>query len=456
MRLGTVRIVVLSDNESSGGAAIAASRLSQALTGLGVEVIRIVGQTDWRPHPWKTELLMTHREHLLMKAIGKVSARLGTRAVGLVTSRRLGAILTRLQPDVISVHNLHTAGWGPELVAVSARLAPTVWTLHDMWSFTGRCAYAYDCRKFVTGCDATCPTPHEYPSLEPALIAPAWRLRRRILANRENLVAVCPSRWLAEEAGAGLWTGHRIEVIPNGLPLDRYVPLSRALARSALGVESSAPVVLMAAQALTARRKGGAMAVEAIEKTRSRPLTLITLGRGELPVASEGVNLISLGHIDHERTLVLAYNAADLLIHPAPVDNLPNVVMEAIACGTPCVGFAVGGVQEIVRHGTTGWLAQEVSQAGLAAAIDRSLAAIDKVQHLRSSCRGIAEAEYDARLQAQRYLAVFQSLQQPHLGTCRQHHAGRGKGTVTTAISSTQYGPTRRLVPRRSAQRTPR
>ena len=405
-----MRIIMLSDNESIGGAAIAASRLAEALCGLGAEVIRIVGQTDWRNHPWTTEILMTHREYRVMKAIGKVSTRLETQAVGLLTSRRLGALLAKLKPDIINVHNLHNAGWGPQLVGLSARLAPTIWTLHDMWSFTGGCAYSYDCRKFISGCDATCPSPREYPRLDPALIGRAWRLRRRLFAQHTNLAAICPSDWLAREARAGLWAGHRVQVIPNGLPLDRYVPLSRELARAALGVNSERPVLLAAAQALTEQRKGGKMIIEAIENIQNRPFTLITLGHGHLTIASEGIDLFSLGHIDHERTIVLAYNAADLFVHPAPVDNLPNVVMEAIACATPCAGFAVGGVPEMVRHGTTGWLAQGVSARTLSHTVDDALARIQQGADLRASCRAVAEEEYGAPLQAQRYLELFASL----------------------------------------------
>ena len=405
-----MRVVMLSDQESSGGAAIAASRLAEALIGLGTEVIRAVGQPAGRRHPWKTEALMTPRERLLLNAMGKIAGRLRMQAVHWVTSHRLRALLARVQPDVINIHNLHAAGWGAELVALSARHAPTVWTLHDMWSFTGRCAYSYDCRKFISGCDASCPTPTEYPSLDPALIARAWRLRRRLFAQHADLVAICPSDWLAQEARAGLWAGHRVQVIPNGLPLDRYVPLSRELARAALGVNSSGPVLLAAAQELTMRRKGGETVVKAIGQIRSRPLTLITLGHGHLPVASEGIRLFSLGHIDHERTMVLAYNAADLLMHAAPVDNLPNVVVEAIACGTPCAGFAVGGMPDMVRGGLTGWLAQDVSATSLAGVVDDALAGIQQGVDLRSSCRTIAEEEYDAQLQARRYLALFGSL----------------------------------------------
>jgi len=401
---------MLSDQESAGGAAIAASRLAEALVGTGAQVIRVVGQPDGRRHPWTTEALTTPREILLMNAIGKISERLKRRVIAWVTCHRLGGLLDKLQPDVVNVHNLHGAGSGPELPAVCARHAPTVWTLHDMWSFTGRCAYSHDCRKFITGCDASCPTPEEYPALGSRLIAGAWQRRRRLFAEHPDLVAVCPSEWLANEARAGFWAGHRVEVIPYGLPLDVYLPLNATLARTALAIDSCGPVLLMVAQNLAWRRKGPAILLNSLQRIRNRPFTLITLGQGHLPVASEDISLHSLGHVDHERTKVLVYNAADLLVHPAPVDNLPNVVIEAMACGTPCVGFAVGGVPDMVRPGITGWLAQDVTAQALARSVDDALVAIRQGVDLRSSCRAVAAKEYDAELQAERYLALFESL----------------------------------------------
>ena len=112
--------------------------------------------------------------------------------------------------------------------------------------------------------------------------------------------------------------------------------------------------------------------------------------------------------------LNLAYNAADLFIHPALVDNLPNVVMEAIACGIPVVGFPIGGVPDMVRPVQTGWLASEVSPEGLARAIDIALNDVKQGLDLRHSCRAVAEAEYSAGLQAQHYLSLYQSLCDKH------------------------------------------
>jgi Glycosyltransferase len=318
--------------------------------------------------------------------------------------------LLALRPDFINIHNLHSADWFPDLFRVCALHAPTVCTLHDMWSFTGRCAYSYECRKFLTGCDATCPTPQEYPARLPQRIAGDWEQRRHLLENEARLWAVAPSQWLAQEARAGLWKNRLLEVIPYGLPLDVYRPVDRILARHALGIDSTGPVILVVAQNLSERRKGGSFLIGALQKLPIRPLSLLTMGIEPLPVPGEGIQVHSLGYVTHDRMKVLAYSAADLLVHPAPVDNLPNVVLEAIACGTPVVGFPIGGMPDMVRAGETGWLASALNSEALADALAQACGELKRGRDLRDSCRVIAEREYNPALQALRYSNLFGSL----------------------------------------------
>lgn len=406
-----MHVVMISDAETSGGAAIAASRLAEALVQLGIRVTRIVNHTDGQEYPWTTQVLRVRlREEIALKVLKKFCIRLGMYTLKWLISQRLHHFLMKLRPNVINVHNLHGAGWPPDLLAVCAHHAPTVWTLHDMWSFTGHCAYSYECEKFISGCDCKCPIPNDYPALAPNRIECSWQRRKKLFSNYPSLIAVCPSRWLAREAKRGFWKSHRVEVIPHGVNLEVYKPVEKFLARNALGIEASAPVVLTAAQNLNDRRKGGAILIEALQKVRIRPFILITLGHGSISIATDGITLHSLGYIDHERTKVLVYNAADLLVHPAIADNLPNIVMEAIACGTPVVSFAIGGTQELVRPNQTGWLANEVSSEALASTIDTALTDLHNGVNLRASCRNVAKAEYSSHLQAQRYLDLFKSL----------------------------------------------
>jgi len=411
-----MHVVMVSDFETQGGAAVAASRLASSLVEVGHEVTRLVSRPDGRDHPWKTQHLPTIRPIPVAAVRMALPPRLQQSWTSYWDSqaavRTLDNALTNLKPDVINVHNLHgaaLANWSPALTEVCARYAPTVWTLHDMWSFTGRCAYNYDCRNFILGCGASCPTPTEYPSLAPDRIESAWQRRRKILEARPDIVAVAPSRWLAKEASAGLWAGHDVRIIPYGLPLNIYRPIDKCLARAALDLPMDRTVIMVAAQDLAERRKGSSYLVEALSMVSHRPLTLLSLGHKPITIDAPNIDVHALGYVDHERTKALAYSAADLFVHPAPVDNLPNVVLETLACGTPVVGFPIGGVPDMVRPGQTGWLAADVSAPALACEIDRALGDLKRGTDLRASARAVAEAEYGDRLQAERYASLFAS-----------------------------------------------
>lgn len=402
---------MLSDHETAGGAAIAACRLANGFVGQGIEIIRVVRFVGEEGHPWQTKMLgLTFREDILFRIMTKAMGSMASKVTAILHKKRLSQYLKDLKPDVINVHNIHGAGWSLAIVGVCAQYAPTVWTLHDMWSFTGRCAYSYDCRKFIDGCDASCPTPKEYPSLQSRFIEEAWKQRRSLLSKNRDLLAVTPSRWLAREAQAGLWARDQVTTIPNGLFLDVYRPVDRDLARKALGIETQGPVLMVVAQKLRDPRKGWNIFIDALKRSDVKPVTLVTLGSSTLKVDINGVYVKSLGYIDHERTKVLAYCAADLLIHPSFADNLPNVAVEAIACGTPVIGFDIGGISDIVRTGMSGWLCKAISSEALAVTIKKALNAIRNKDGLRESCRALAESEFDLHLQAERYIKLFGSL----------------------------------------------
>jgi len=399
---------MLSDLETAGGAAVAASRLADGLVESGVDVTRVVSKRDGQVHRWKTQEL--HVEHGLPSRFARriVSDALGDELHQQAIRRELARELRVLQPDIINIHNIHGADWSPEILQTCLEVAPVVWTLHDMWSFTGRCAYNYSCPKFLTGCDADCPTPREYPALAPDRIQPAWEKRRKLFAAHPEVCAVAPSQWLARTAQSGFWSEHRVEVIPYGLNLETFAPLDRAQSRRELGLTTSGPVLLVSAMDFTDRRKGLDLLAAAIESFAGERLTLLTMGKGTFSIP--GAEVVHLGLITDERRQRCAYSAADLLVHPARADNLPNVLLEAMACGTPTLTFSVGGMPDAVRPGVTGWLADEVSAPALETTLRTALASVAGNVNLRESCRAVAEAEYSLPIQAQRYRALFSEL----------------------------------------------
>lgn len=409
-----MHIVIISDFETKGGANIATSRLATALALSGIQVTRIVYQKDKIKHGWETHTLKVFGD-ICLRISETILQTPSTTIRHSLIYKKLDHLLEKLKPDIINIHNIHGAHWSPLIAKICSNHAPVAWTLHDMWSFTGSCAYSYNCRKFIAGCDSECPETGTYPTLKPKLIRRAWEERKELLETHLDLTAVSPSNWLAKQASFGLWKNHQIKVIPNSLPLKIFKPKNKNESRKALGIRTNSPILLAVAQDLNDKRKGYDILIKALQRVEIRPLTLITMGKGrirQIANSDDRINLYSLGYLRDEQTKSLVYNASNLLIHPALIDNLPNTIMEAIACGTPVVAFATGGVPELVRPRKTGWLAEEVSSKALAKAIEFALNEIHQGLDLQDSCRKIAEDEYSYEQQSQKYLKLFESLVQ--------------------------------------------
>ena len=396
-----MRILLLSDTESIGGAGIAAARLARALADLGHEIAMAVNHPQAGPAagPWQ-------RFHLGSSPLNweQVPNLQGEKH----TLGQLQKIFTDFRPQAVSIHNLHgglKAGWSVNLVSLCASKVPTVWTLHDMWSFTGRCAYNGSCQGYLSHCGGYCPTFDEYPFWPVQKIEETFCKKASMLVNG-GMVASCPSHWLAKRAGKGLWRNSRIEVIPNGLDLETYRPLLRQDARQCLGLAQEGPFVLLAAADLNDPRKGLHFVAEALENVETNRLTLLTMGKStDLDFSAPHVHLGFLS----EKDQVTAYNAADLYLHAAKADNLPNTIAEALACGTPVVGLSCGGVPEMIEDDKTGLLTK-ANKIEFGRAVDRALNKWVGDDEVRRLCRCSAEQHFDPGIQARRYIELFMQL----------------------------------------------
>ncbi len=402
--LGRMRYVLVSDVECRGGAGIAAGRLASALVARGHDVHWVAARPGTGQHAWHSVPFPPARALRTLHGL----VRRGPEALrwhlhGTLVERPLAHLLHSLAPDVVNLHNVHGARWRAGVLDAVPASALAIWTLHDMWTLTGRCAYAYDCRQFLDGCTATCPTPAGYPALAARRIAPAWAERSDALGRTPNAVAVAPSRWLAREAKAGLWRQHRVAHIPNGVPSDVYFPVARAAAREALGLDARERVVVVMAENLSDRRKGWNYLHGALEQLHHPPLHVLLVGGGSAHVRLPSPHrATSVGRVDDAARQRLLLSAAECLVHPAPVDNLPNVVLEALACGLPTVAFNVGGLPDMVRPGVSGWLARAVTAEALSAALGDALATLADTSPV-AACRALATTEYAPDLQARRY-----------------------------------------------------
>ena len=287
---------------------------------------------------------------------------------------------------------------------------PVVWTLHTMGPFTGGCIYTYGCDHYEAEC-GKCPLLES--KREHDLSREVWNAKHRMFHDvpETRMRLVAPSRWIAGLAKRSSLLGRfPVEVIPYGIDVNAYAPRDKQFSREVLQIPADANVILFATQhALNARVKGFSALLEAIRGMTAVPnLRLLTLGSGhieQLPVPHT-----HLGHVFNDNLLSLVYSAADLFVIPSMMDNLPNVVLESMACGTPSVGFDTGGIPEMVRPGITGQLAPPGDVRALRDAMESLLLHRTGRAQLSAQCRETAVKEYALEVQATRYRALYQTM----------------------------------------------
>jgi glycosyltransferase involved in cell wall biosynthesis len=262
--------------------------------------------------------------------------------------------------DVAHFHDLGP-GMSPLTITAFSRLMPTFWTFHDCSPFTGGCIYPMGCERFRTRCgtDGGCPQLGQWPLGElHDFTGPLQAMR--ILAHRLGRInTIAPSDWLADFAAASGKLPARPHVISNGVDVTAFTPApDRGALRRELGLPEDQPVILLTAARIEERRKGMEQALEAVRAIPDlRPFVLI-VGRPNpaLDAALEGIPHHSTGFVSSNAELARWYAAADVMLNCSLADNQPLVVLEAMACGVPTVGFATGGIPEMVRQDETGSL----------------------------------------------------------------------------------------------------
>lgn len=311
--------------------------------------------------------------------------------------------------DVI---NLHWACHGYLSIEKLGKMKqPMVWTLHDMWAFTGGCHYNGECERYIYSC-GSCP---QIKSLkENDFSRWVWQRKQRAWKNL-NLTVVTPSVWLAKcAASSSLFKDYRIEVIPNGLDLQKYKPLNRQFARECLNLPQDKKLILCGAMDTEDQRKGFYLLKPALVNLEKLgwddKVDLVMFGASERDTAEKTLKTHYLGRLHDDTTLALAYAAADVFVAPSTQDNLPNTVMESLACGTPSVAFKIGGMPDLIEHQQNGYLAKPFEIDSLAEAIIWVLEDQERHKKLCYRAREKAEQEFSLELQAHRYLSLFEEV----------------------------------------------
>ncbi|WP_259017128.1 glycosyltransferase family 4 protein [Emticicia fluvialis] len=321
------------------------------------------------------------------------------------------------EADIIHLHWINFGFLSTQsLQKLFALGKPIVWTLHDMWAFTGGCHHSGNCENFQQHC-GNC-LPYLKNPADDDLSARVWKKKRRIFIDTilPSVQIVACSQWLAARARkSSLFKNLPVTSIPNPLDTAVFYPINKAEARHKLGLPIDKKLILFAAAKVTVIWKGFSYfqaALALLKESVSQPeaIELVILGESDEELnKSLPFKTHALGRITDAQKIALVYSAADVFSIPSIQENLPNTIMESLACGTPAVGFEVGGIPEMIEHKQTGFLATYKSAESLAEGINWVLFEAD-TQTLASKAREKVLANYSQEVVKEQYLKVYKSL----------------------------------------------
>lgn len=407
----------MNSHARTGGATRSAYRLLQGLRGIGSDsrmLVRYPGHVE-DPAILATHSRFDERFPGLRASLDYLPLRLypGYRHASFTPAYipdGLAKQVASLDPDVV---HLHWLGQGfIRLETLREFRRPLVWTLHDMWAFTGGCHYDQECGRYQEAC-GQCPLLDSQS--ENDLSRWIWGRKSAAWAALK-LAIVTPSRWLAECARkSSLFQSTRVEVIPYGMDLERYRPIPKAEARERLGLPADKQLILFAAvNALQDRRKGSEHLIAALHKVAASGwqdrLELVVMGDAGGSLPSLGLPVRALGHLSDEDRIVLAYSAADVFVAPSIQENLANTVLESLACGTPSVAFDIGGMPDMILPGRTGYLVRPFDADDLAHGIMWVIEDAERLARLSHQARSYIEAGFELHDAARRYMRLYEEV----------------------------------------------
>ena len=413
-----MRVLIVNTSERTGGAAVAANRLMKALNNNGVKAKMLVRDKEddsltvvaLPPSP----LLRWH--FLWERFVVFCRLRFSRKHLFEVDIANSGSDITKLrefqEADIIHLHWINQGMLSLNGIRQILRSGkPVVWTMHDIWPATAICHVTLGCRNFTTQCRECRLLPGQGSKND--FSTSVWLKKQRMLEDG-NIYYVACSRWLESEAKkSALLKGQKVTSVPNPIDTHIYKKGHKQEARSRLGLPLDKKLILFASQRVTNENKGMSYLIEACQQLQDIPnLGVVILGghaeefTSQLSTVNCQQSTFPLGYINDEQRIVDVYNAADVFVLPSLSENLPNTIMEAMACGVPCVGFKVGGIPEEIDHKKNGYVAAYRDANDLAKGIRWILTEADYDVLSENAVHKVIR-NYSQQSVAMRYLDVY-------------------------------------------------
>lgn len=375
-----MKVLIVNTSERTGGAAIAAYRLKEALNRNGVKAKMLV--RDKQSQEITVSVLKKswrHRVQFLWErfVIWKNNC-FSKNNLFQVDIANTGTDITTLpefqEADVIHLHWINQGFLSLNNInKIIHSGKPIIWTMHDMWPFTGICHYSGTCTRYQTACQ-DCPMLRKNGTND--LAAKIFRKKQRMLQGAHITFVAC-SKWLEELAKQStLLQGQKITSIPNTINAAVFQKLPTVASRQKFRLPTDQKLILFGSMKITDKRKGADYLIEACQiLIRKHPehkdrMAIVMVGLEAQRMATMfPFPVYAIDYISDEKQMASLYAAVDAFVTPSLEDNLPNTIVEAMSCGTPCIGFRTGGIPEMIDHKTNGYIADYKNAEDLAEGI---------------------------------------------------------------------------------------
>ena len=265
-------------------------------------------------------------------------------------TRRLIRYIDQMAPDILHLHTLHGYYLNFSLLFdyINTRKIPCVWTFHDCHAFVGNCGYYFECEKWKNGC-GHCPRLHGYPASSFFdFTGYMWRRKKKLFTADTPKIIVTPSDWLTEQARASYFGSYPCVTIHNGIDTaENFYPRDKQACRKKYGYGPDEKLVLGIAVGYSDPRKGAKYIIQAAKDLGAQARIILIGWEKSNDRMLEGTeNIVTLSRTDNTDMLAEYYSMADVFVLPSLAENYATVTLEAMACGTPVVGFDAGGIPE--------------------------------------------------------------------------------------------------------------
>ena len=399
-----MKILFINTADINGGAALLAYSLAESLSSrYGVETSFLVSEkfSD------KKNVIATRPKPLWFaeKCFNKLLNLFGFQYYFIpLSSNKILKEAKKTAPDLIHIHNIHGGYFQTNLLPKLAKIAPIVWTFHDMFPITGHCTHSFECKKWKTGC-RNCERLNIYPSIKKDRTGFLWIYKNRIF-NSVDFTIVTPSLWLKKCVEESFLKNKDIRLIYNGIDSETFKKTDKSEARKNLSLPQDKKIILFSANGGVKNPfKGGEFVFQAFEKLKNRSdLLFLNIG-GKSGQNSE--NWLDFGYVKETKTMAMLYSAADVYLFPTLADNCPLTAIESLACGLPVITFETGGVPEIVENEKTGFVVEYKNGKMLTSALEKLLVDNDLRKKMAENAVEVSK-KFSKEKMTQEYLKLYE------------------------------------------------